>query len=281
MIDVSDFYDRHPISEAQVLAALRRRRGGSPTRRSAPTISSTSTRITTAAWPRWTRSRAGPASTRARRVLDVCAGLGGPARFVASRRGCARHRAWSSTPGARAGARPAHPPGRSPRAGARRPRRCPAPCRSPHGRFDGGASARRRCCTSATRRRVLARGASRAGARRPPGLQRLDRATLARRRRAPAPRRVDGRRHAPDASRATGRCLAPGRLRAVEPPRTCPTSGRTILRERARACFARMREDTVARLGEARYEEYDQLYAFFVGLIEAGKLGGGRFSASR
>ena len=44
-----------------------------------------------------------------------------------------------------------------------------------------------------------------------------------------------------------------------------------------RACGS----DTVARLGEARYEEYDQLYAFFVGLVEAGKLGGGRFSASR
>ena len=45
--------------------------------------------------------------------------------------------------------------------------------------------------------------------------------------------------------------------------------------------FRAMREDTVARLGEARYEEYDQLYAFFVGSMEAGKLGGGRFSASR
>ena len=45
--------------------------------------------------------------------------------------------------------------------------------------------------------------------------------------------------------------------------------------------FRAMREDTVARLGEVRYREYDQLYEFFVGLIEAGKLGGGRFSASR
>jgi sarcosine/dimethylglycine N-methyltransferase len=55
---------------------------------------------------------------------------------------------------------------------------------------------------------------------------------------------------------------------------------RTILRERLQM-FRAMREDTVARLGETRYEEYDQLYAFFVGLIEAGKLGGGRFSATR
>jgi len=41
------------------------------------------------------------------------------------------------------------------------------------------------------------------------------------------------------------------------------------------------RDDTVRRLGEARYREYDALYAFFVGLVEAGKLGGGRFSATR
>jgi hypothetical protein len=37
----------------------------------------------------------------------------------------------------------------------------------------------------------------------------------------------------------------------------------------------------VARVGEARYREYDQLYAFFVALIEDGKLGGGRFWAAR
>ncbi len=43
--------------------------------------------------------------------------------------------------------------------------------------------------------------------------------------------------------------------------------------------YRAMREDTVARFGQARYDEYNQLYAFFVGLVEAGKLGGARFSA--
>ena len=52
-----------------------------------------------------------------------------------------------------------------------------------------------------------------------------------------------------------------------------------ILRRR-REMFRGMREDTVARLGQSRYDEYDQLYAFFVGLVEAGKLGGARFSAT-
>jgi len=55
---------------------------------------------------------------------------------------------------------------------------------------------------------------------------------------------------------------------------------RAILRERL-AMYRARREDTVRRLGEARYREYDALYAFFVGLVEAGKLGGGRFSATR
>jgi ubiquinone/menaquinone biosynthesis C-methylase UbiE len=45
------------------------------------------------------------------------------------------------------------------------------------------------------------------------------------------------------------------------------------------AMYRGLREDTVARLGEARYEEYRQLYAFFVALVEQGKLGGARFSA--
>ena len=42
-----------------------------------------------------------------------------------------------------------------------------------------------------------------------------------------------------------------------------------------------MRAETVATLGEARYLEYQQLYAFFLGLVEEGKLGGGRFAATR
>jgi len=52
-----------------------------------------------------------------------------------------------------------------------------------------------------------------------------------------------------------------------------------ILRRR-REMFRGLRADTVARLGQTRYDEYDQLYAFFVGLVELGKLGGARFSAT-
>jgi hypothetical protein len=50
-----------------------------------------------------------------------------------------------------------------------------------------------------------------------------------------------------------------------------------ILRERVQM-HRGLREDTIARLGATRYDEYDQLYAFFAGLVEAGKLGGARFT---
>ena len=52
-----------------------------------------------------------------------------------------------------------------------------------------------------------------------------------------------------------------------------------ILRRRLEM-YRGLRADTVAKLGQARYDEYDQLYAVFVGLVEAGKLGGARFSAT-
>jgi ubiquinone/menaquinone biosynthesis C-methylase UbiE len=52
-----------------------------------------------------------------------------------------------------------------------------------------------------------------------------------------------------------------------------------ILRKRLEM-FRGLKADSVARLGQARYDEYDQLYAFFVGLVEAGRLGGARFSAT-
>jgi hypothetical protein len=50
-----------------------------------------------------------------------------------------------------------------------------------------------------------------------------------------------------------------------------------ILRERLRM-YRALRANTVTRFGQARYDEYDQLYTFFVGLVESGKLGGARFS---
>jgi SAM-dependent methyltransferase len=55
---------------------------------------------------------------------------------------------------------------------------------------------------------------------------------------------------------------------------------RPIVRKRLELHRA-LRADGIARLGDARYLEYDQLHAFFARLIEEGKLGGGRFTATR
>src|SRR2546429_9624597 len=81
------FYDRHPISEHEVLAAVARRRGGDLSQLSPDDLFEFDQdhygglqAVDELA------SRAGIVT--ASYVLDVCAGLGGPARFLASRRRC-------------------------------------------------------------------------------------------------------------------------------------------------------------------------------------------------
>ena len=54
---------------------------------------------------------------------------------------------------------------------------------------------------------------------------------------------------------------------------------RAIVRRRIELHRA-LRPEREARFGHRHYVEYDQLHAFFVELIEAGKLGGGRFTAT-
>ncbi|MGH7279378.1 MAG: SAM-dependent methyltransferase, partial [Candidatus Rokuibacteriota bacterium] len=102
-MSVLDFYDRHPISEPQVLAAVARRRSGL----TAPLCADDLFDFDQdhygglAAVDALAR-KAGIEATS--RVLDVCAGLGGPARFLASRRGC-QVVALELNPGRAAGAR--------------------------------------------------------------------------------------------------------------------------------------------------------------------------------
>src|SRR5256886_16744376 len=80
-------YARHPISEQQVLAAVARRRGGDLSRLTPDDLFEFDQdhygglkAVDDVA------RRAG--ITAASRVLDLCAGLAGPARFLASRPGC-------------------------------------------------------------------------------------------------------------------------------------------------------------------------------------------------
>ncbi|HZP88963.1 MAG TPA: methyltransferase domain-containing protein [Burkholderiales bacterium] len=45
--------------------------------------------------------------------------------------------------------------------------------------------------------------------------------------------------------------------------------------------YRSLRDDTVRKFGEAHFRKWDDTYAFFVGLYGAGKLGGGRFVARK
>lgn len=55
---------------------------------------------------------------------------------------------------------------------------------------------------------------------------------------------------------------------------------RAILRQRLEM-YRGLRAETVARFGEARYQEFDRLYDFLVTLVETGKIGGARFNGRR
>src|SRR2546426_525253 len=180
-----NFYDRHPISEQQVLAAVARRRGGDLSRLTPDDLFEFDQdhygglkAVDDVA------RRAG--ITAASPVLDVCAGLAGPARFLASPRGC----------------------------------------------------------------RVL------------------ERARLAEWMAATTLQSLDGYRA------LLGRA---GFVRVEA--EDLSDEWRPLVKARL-ATFRATGMDTAARLGEARVREYEQLYAFFVGLVEDGKLGGGRLSGS-
>jgi sarcosine/dimethylglycine N-methyltransferase len=267
---VVDFYDRHPISEAQVLAALARR--GKDLRAVVPED-----------LYEWDQDHYGglaAVEALARRaeivprslVLDVCAGLGGPARFLASRFGC-RVTGVDLNPGRCAGGR---------RLGAL-----------------VGLSGRVRMINADAQALPFRRGSFTAVVSQEGLLHVPDKgAALGECARVlgpggriafsdwiATPRLGEGER------RRLGEWMAATSLQSMAGYRghlaragfvgveaeDLSADWIVILRERFRM-YAAMRADTVARLGQARYDEYNQLYAFFVGLVEAGKLGGARFS---
>ncbi|HXD99338.1 MAG TPA: methyltransferase domain-containing protein [Candidatus Acidoferrum sp.] len=274
MTDVSDFYDRHPISEAQVLAALRRRRGalaGTPLTADDLFEFDQDHYGGLAAVDALARLAGIDARTR---VLDLCAGLGGPARFLASRRGC-RVVAVELNAGRAGGAERLtrlvrlHTRVRVVRGDA---------TALPLGRARFDACLSQEALLHIADKAAVLRETHRVLA---PGGRLAFTDWVAR------PTLGDGER------RRLQEWMAATTLQTLAGYRTLLGAAgfhavtaedladewRAILRSRLEM-FRAMREDTVARLGEARYREYDQLYGFFVGLIEAGKLGGGRFSAT-
>jgi sarcosine/dimethylglycine N-methyltransferase len=272
---IIDFYDRHPISEAQVLAAVRRRRGALDATPLTPDD------LFDFDQDHYGGLAAVDALARLAgigghtRVLDLCAGLGGPARFLAARRGC-QVVALELNAGRAAGAARLtalvrlHGRVRIVRGDATALPFAP-------GRFDACLSQEAllhivdKAAVLREAHRVLAPGGRLAFT------DWVARASLG-----------DGER------RRLREWMAAVTLQTLDAYRAMlgatgfaavtaedlTDEWRTVLRARLQM-FRAMREDTIARLGEARYEEYDRLYTFFVTLIESGKLTGGRFTATR
>jgi len=270
--DVVNFYDRHPINEAQVLESARA--GGAGGRALAPED----------LW-RWDQDHYGglaavealahrAALVPGMAVLDVCAGLGGPARVLAHRFGVRVTGVDLTHSRCAAGARLTalvrlqplvrHVRGDAPR----------LPFRS--AAFDAAVSQEGllhvpdKAAVLTECARVLRPGRRLAFsdwvAR--PRLAGNERRQLFEWMAAVSLQSIDGYRA----------ILARAGFDGVAAE---DLSGEWIgiLRERLRM-YRALRAQTVARFGQARYDEYNQLYEFFVGLVEAGKLGGARFSAA-
>lgn len=273
--DVIAFYDRHPISESQVLAAVRRRRG--PLADTALTADD----LFDFDQDHYGGLRAVDALARlagidaTSRVLDLCGGLGGPARFLASRRGCRVVAVELNASRAAGAARLTRLVRLQRQVRVVRGDATALPFAA--GRFDACVS-QEALLHVADKPAVLreAHRVLRPGGRLAftdwiarPTLGDGERRRLREWMAATTLQTLDGYRA----------LLGAAGFRAVT-AEDLADEWRAILRERLQM-FRTLREQTVARLGEVRYREYDQLYAFFVGLLEAGKLSGGRLGASR
>ena len=269
---VVDFYDRHPINEAQVLASARDH--GAAHRGLCPED----------LW-QWDQDHYGglqAVEALARRaairpgmlVLDVCAGLGGPARFLAHRFGVRVTGVDLTHSRCAAGARLTALVRLGPLVRHLRADAQVLPFRS--GAFDAAVSQEGLL-------HVPDKGAVLAECARvlKPAARLAFSDWIAR------PRLADNeRRRLFDWMAAVGlqsiegyrRLLTRAGFAGVE-AEDLSAEWIGILRGRLRM-YRSMRPHTVARFGQARYDEYDQLYAFFVALVEAGKLGGARFSAA-
>jgi sarcosine/dimethylglycine N-methyltransferase len=266
-----DFYDRHPIDEDHVLTSATRRRG-------------TLTGLCAEDLFEFDQDHYGglPAvealARRAAlapgcRVLDVCAGLGGPARFVAQRLGCRVVALELNHRRAAGAARLTRRVGLTGLVSVVRGDAAVLPLAS--GRFDAclsqegllhiedKAAVLREC------RRVLVPGGRLAFtdwiAR--PRLGDRERTRLREWMAATNLKSQDDYRS----------LLGRVGFTAID-AEDITDEWRPVLRRRLRVHEA-LREDAAARFGERWSHDFLELVRFFVGLVEAGKLGGGRFTA--
>jgi sarcosine/dimethylglycine N-methyltransferase len=269
---VREFYDDHPISEARVLAALTRARGGVAPVTADDLFEFDQDHYGGLAAVDAMARRAGVGA--ASRILDLCAGLGGPARFLASRRG-ATVIALELHAGRAAGAARLNRLVRETRVAVVRGDATTLPFR--RGAFDACVSQEALMHVSDKPRvlaechRVLASGGRLVFSDwiAYPSLGDRERDRLWEWMAATTLQTLESYR----------RLLGLAGFTAVE-AEDVSSEWRPIVRQRVEAHRA-LRDDRTAWLGERRYREYEQLHAFFAELVDSGKLGGGRFSATR
>jgi SAM-dependent methyltransferase len=268
---VQEYYDEHPISEAQLLAALAGRGLTGPVTADDLFEFDQDHYGGLAAVDTLARRAGVGASSR---VLDVCAGLGGPARFLASRRG-AGVVALELHAGRAAGAARLNRMVNQTRVTVVRADATTLPFAD--AAFDACLSQEAllhiadKSAVLAECHRVLVRGGRLAFTDwiALPGLADRERQRLWEWMAATTLQTLDGYRG----------LLGRAGFTAVE-AEDVSSEWRTIVRQRI-ARHRALRPQREARFGRQQYLEYDQLHAFFVELIEAGKLGGGRLSATR
>jgi SAM-dependent methyltransferase len=272
-VRVLTFYDGHPINADGVLRSARERGAGVTRRLVADDlfefdqdhyggIAAVDTLAT----------RAGIVEGSS--VLDVCAGLAGPARFLASHRGCRVVALEIHAGRARGAARLTHAVNLADRVRVVRgdARALPFAPRS----FDACISQEAllhvddKAAVLANCRRVLVTGGRLAFtdwiAR--PRLSDAERERLWRWMAATNILTLDGYR----------RLLGDAGLHAID-AEDLSDEWRPILRRRLEM-YRDLGRDAARRYGEERFAAYLELYAFFVRLVDDGKVGGGRFTAT-
>jgi len=268
---VRDYYDEHPISEARVLAAVAGQGLTGPvTADDLFEFDQDHYGGLAAVDALARRAEVGPSS----RVLDLCAGLGGPARFLASRRGSAVV-ALELHAGRAAGAARLNRMVKQTRVTVVRADATTLPFAQ--GAFDA-------CVSQEALLHIAAKPAVLAECHRVlvpdgrlaftdwiafPSLADRERQRLWEWMAATTLQTLDSYRG----------LLGRAGFTNVE-AEDLSSEWRRIVRRRIELHRA-LRPQREARLGSQQYLEYDQLHTFFAELIEAGKLGGGRFTATR
>ena len=267
------FYDDHPITAEQVLASARERgRGIGAPLRADDLFDFDQDHYGGIGAVDVIATRAGIEAGS--RVLDVCAGLGGPARFLASRRGCRVLAVELHPARARGAQRLTALVGLADRVRVVRGDATRLPVRS-------------RSCDACISQEALLHIDDKAAVLRECRRALVSGARIAFTDWVARPRLGDGERrrlrewmHATTLQTVSGyRELLGGAGFGDIQAEDLSDEWREVLRRRL-AMYTGMRGAHVRQVGEDRYDAFLRVYTFFARLVEGGKLGGGRFVAT-